>query len=168
MRRIQEAFLTDCYAGGRNEAFCVGITPIREWRDFDLAGAYSTGLVDLPLIDFENPQPSLNVADYLGHVAGYALVEFEHPPKTRFPVFAVSRGGKGLIFPLKGTAYTMCYGAAFSVPMRIRRWASRRRSSRMLRWPTGSRKTATRPSTRSRVAPSHRSWSWGLPPRPTL
>lgn len=70
-----------------------------------MAGAYSTGLVDLPLIDFENPQPSLNVADYLGHVAGYALVEFEHPPKTRFPVFAVSRGGKGLIFPLKGTAY---------------------------------------------------------------
>lgn len=105
MRRIQEAFLTDCYAGGRNECFHVGPTPIGEWRDFDLAGAYSTGLVDLPLIDFENPQPSLNVADYLGHVAGYALVEFEHPPKTRFPVFAVSRGGKGLIFPLKGTAY---------------------------------------------------------------
>lgn len=105
MRRIQEAFLTDCYAGGRNECFHIGPTPVGEWRDFDLAGAYSTGLVDLPLIDFENPQPSLNVADYLGHVAGYALVEFEHPPKTRFPVFAVSRGGKGLIFPLKGTAY---------------------------------------------------------------
>ena len=105
MRRIQEAFLTDCYAGGRNECFHVGPTPVGEWRDFDLAGAYSTGLVDLPLIDFENPQPSLNVADYLGHVAGYALVEFEHPPKTRFPVFAVSRGGKGLIFPLKGAAY---------------------------------------------------------------
>lgn len=105
MRRIQEAFLTDCYAGGRNECFHIGPTPVGEWRDFDLAGAYSTGLVDLPLIDFENPQPSLNVADYLGHVAGYALVEFEHPPQTRFPVFAVSRGGKGLIFPLKGVAY---------------------------------------------------------------
>ena len=105
MRRIQEAFLTDCYAGGRNESFYIGPTPVGEWRDYDLAGAYSTGLVDLPLIDFENPRPSLNVEDYLGHVAGYALVEFEHPPTTRFPVFAVSRGGKGLIFPLKGVAY---------------------------------------------------------------
>ena len=105
MRRIQEAFLTDCYAGGRNESFFIGPSPVGDWRDYDLAGAYSTGLVDLPLIDFENPQPSLRVEDYLDHVAGYALVEFSHPPETRFPVFAVSRGGKGLIFPLSGTAY---------------------------------------------------------------
>lgn len=105
MRRIQEAFLTDCYAGGRNESFFIGPCSVGVWRDYDLAGAYSTGLVDMPLIDFENPQPSLNVEDYLGHVAGFALVEFEHPDDTRFPVFAVSRGGKGLIFPLKGSAY---------------------------------------------------------------
>jgi hypothetical protein len=75
------------------------------WRDYDLAGAYSTGLVDMPLIDFENPRPSLDVEDYLGHVAGFTLVDFAHPDDTRFPVFAVSRGGRGLIFPLKGTAY---------------------------------------------------------------
>lgn len=105
MRRIQEAFLTDCYAGGRNESFFIGPSPVGVWRDFDLAGAYSTGLVDLPLIDFENPLPSLKVEDYLEHVAGFALVNFEHPSDTRFPVFAVSRGGKGLVFPLKGTAY---------------------------------------------------------------
>lgn len=105
MRRIQEAFLTDCYAGGRNEAFFIGPSPVGVWYDYDLAGAYSTGLVDLPLIDFENPRSSLAVEDYLDHVAGYALIEFEHPADTRFPVFAVSRGGKGLIFPLKGTAY---------------------------------------------------------------
>ncbi|KAB2963800.1 hypothetical protein [Zoogloea sp.] len=105
MRRIQEAFLTDCYAGGRNEAFFIGPSPVGVWYDYDLAGAYSTGLVDLPLIDFENPRSSLAVEDYLNHVAGYALIEFEHPADTRFPVFAVSRGGKGLIFPLKGTAY---------------------------------------------------------------
>ena len=100
-----EAFLTDCYAGGRNESFFIGPSPVGVWRDYDLAGAYSTGLVDMPLIDFENPRASLQVEDYLGHVAGYALVEFAHPDDTRFPVFAVSRGGRGLIFPLKGTAY---------------------------------------------------------------
>jgi len=105
MRRIQEVFLTDCYAGGRNESFFIGPSPVGVWRDYDLAGAYSTGLVDMPLIDFENPRASLDVEDYLGHVAGYALVEFEHPDDIRFPVFAVSRGGRGLIFPLKGAAY---------------------------------------------------------------
>lgn len=104
MRRIQEAFLTDCYAGGRSESFFIGPSPVGVWRDYDLAGAYSTGLVDMPLIDFENPRASLAVEDYLGHVAGYALVEFAHPDDTRFPVFAVSRGGKGLIFPLQGIA----------------------------------------------------------------
>ena len=50
------------------------------WRDYDLAGAYSTGLVGMPLIDFENPRASLDVEDYLGHVAGYALIEFA--PRT--------------------------------------------------------------------------------------
>lgn len=105
MRRIQEAFLTDCYAGGRNEAFILGPTPVGRWLDLDLAGAYSSGLVDLPLIDFENPRSSLNVDDYLGHVAGYALIDFEHAADTRYPVFAISRGGRGLIFPLQGQAY---------------------------------------------------------------
>lgn len=105
MRRIQEAFITDCYAGGRNEAFYIGPTPVGHWFDYDLAGAYSTGLVDLPLIDFEKPRSSLITEDYLGHVAGYALIKFKHAAGTRFPVFAVSRGGKGLIFPMEGTAY---------------------------------------------------------------
>lgn len=105
MRRIQEAFLTDCYAGGRNESFFLGPSPVGHWYDYDLAGAYSTGLADLPLIDFEHPRSSLDLTEYLGPVAGYALVEFVHPPETRFPVFAVSRGGRGLVFPLEGTAY---------------------------------------------------------------
>ena len=125
MRRIQEAFLTDCYAGGRNESFFIGPTPLGVWRDFDLAGAYSTGLVDLPLIDFENPQSSRKVEDYLSHVAGFALVEFEHPEDTRFPVFAVSRGGKGLIFPLKGEAYATApeIRVAYDLGCRIKiRW----------------------------------------------
>lgn len=105
MRQLQEALTTACYAGGRNEAFWLGPTPVGEWFDYDLAGAYSTGLMDLPLIDFDHPKASNNLADYLGHVAGYALIDFVHPPEVRFPVFAISRGGKGLIFPLEGTCY---------------------------------------------------------------
>lgn len=105
LRRMQEPFLTDCYAGGRNESYWLGPSPVDQWYDYDLAGAYSTGLLDLPLIDFDNPRPSLDKNDFLGHVAGYALVEFKHPDDTRFPVFAISRGGRGLIFPLEGLAY---------------------------------------------------------------
>ncbi len=105
MRKLQDALTAACYAGGRNESMWVGPTPEGIWTDYDLAGAYSSGLMDLPLIDFEHPKASTDLNDYLGHVAGYALIEFEHPPETRFPVFAVSRGSKGLIFPLKGTCY---------------------------------------------------------------
>lgn len=105
LRRMQEPFLTDCYAGGRNESYWLGPSPVDQWYDYDLAGAYSTGLLDLPLIDFDNPRPSLNKNDFLEHVAGYALVEFKHPDDTRFPVFAIPRGGRGLIFPLEGLAY---------------------------------------------------------------
>lgn len=105
MRQLQEELTSACYMGGRNEAYWLGPTPVGEWFDYDLAGAYSTGLMDLPLIDFEHPRASLEVGDYLGHVAGYALIDFEHPADVRFPVFAVSRGGKGLVFPLKGTTY---------------------------------------------------------------
>lgn len=105
MRRIQEAFLTDCYAGGRNEAMWIGPTPVGQWTDYDLSGAYSTGLLDLPPIDFDNPMATLKLEDFLGHVAGYALIDFEHRADTRFPVFAISRGGKGLIFPIKGRCY---------------------------------------------------------------
>jgi hypothetical protein len=105
MRRIQEALTVETYAGGRNESMWLGPTPVGRWFDYDLAGAYSTGLMDLQQIDFDKPKASLDATEYLGHVAGYALIEFEHQPDTRFPVFAISRGGKGLVFPLKGTTF---------------------------------------------------------------
>jgi hypothetical protein len=107
MRRIQEAFITDCFAGGRNEAYWLGPTDpdVEAITDYDLSGAYTTGLLDLPRIDYEHPRSSLVLADYLGHVAGYALVDFAHKPDTRFPVFAVRVGDRGLVFPLRGTTY---------------------------------------------------------------
>lgn len=105
MRRIQDALTTECYAGGRNECYWTGPTPRGHWTDFDLVGAYSTGLLDLPFIDFDKPRATTQIDDYLGHVAGYAYIDFEHLPETRYPVFAVSRGGRGLVFPSKGRTY---------------------------------------------------------------
>lgn len=105
MRVIHDALTSAAYAGGRNESAWVGPTEGGPWFDYDLAGAYSTGMVDLPLIDWDHPRASTDVTDYLGHKAGYALIDFEHRADTRFPVFAISRGGKGLIFPLKGSGF---------------------------------------------------------------
>lgn len=107
MRSLQDPLTTLCFKGGRNEAFWLGpsdptLGPI--W-DYDLAGAYTQALLDLKRLDFEHPRFSTSIDDYLGHVAGYALVEFKHPPGTRFPVFSVAAGSKGLIFPMEGLAY---------------------------------------------------------------
>lgn len=127
MRRIQDAFCTDCFKGGRNEAYWLGPTDptIGPITDYDLAGAYTTGLLDLKKLDFDHPRPSLVLEDYLGHVAGYALVEFEHPPEVRFPVFSVNAGSHGLVFPRKGVAYATAPEilAAHGVGCQIRiRW----------------------------------------------
>jgi hypothetical protein len=127
MRRIQEAFLTYTFHGGRNECFWLGPSDpaVGTIRDFDLAGAYTTGLLDLPPIDWSRPRHSLDVADYLGHVAGYALVEFEHPVAVRFPVFGVDTGSHGLVFPRRGVAYATApeIRAAHDLHCRMRiRW----------------------------------------------
>lgn len=107
MLALFHELLTRSYHGGRNESLAVGPTDpdLGTITDFDLAGAYTTGLVDLPAIDFERPEPTGNLQDFLDNKVGYALVEFEHPPNVRVPAFPVRDGDRGLVFPLKGEAY---------------------------------------------------------------
>lgn len=105
MRSILEPFVTDCYNGGRNECYAFGPTDVAVWNDFDLAGAYTTGLVDLRFIDYDNFSYSKNPSNFVGHVLGFALVEFEFPPETNFPCLPVRGSNGGLFFPLKGLSY---------------------------------------------------------------
>lgn len=98
-------FVIDCCAGGRNEAFYTGPTPVSKWVDIDLRGAYTRGLCDIHPIDYENAFMSTNVVDYLGHVMGFAHVGFRFPDTTRFPCLPVDAGDKGRIFPLEGECY---------------------------------------------------------------
>lgn len=118
--------ITRCYHGGRNECLTLGPTDpaLGTITDFDLAGAYTTGLVDLPAIDFENPEPSKNLQDFLDNKVGFALVEFKHPPGVRLPVLPVRDGDRGLVTPLEGESYATApeiqVAHALGVQMRVR------------------------------------------------
>jgi hypothetical protein len=105
MRAIFEPFISSCFNGGRNECFAFGPSATGMYNDFDLAGAYTTGLVDLKLFDYENVKVTNNSADFRGHVLGFAYVRFSFPTETILPSLPVRNGSNGLIFPLTGYSY---------------------------------------------------------------
>ena len=105
MRAIFEPFIADCYSGGRNECYSFGPTDIGVFNDFDLAGAYTTGLVDLRHIDYDNFRATHDPREFKGHVLGFAYVMFEFPDGTRFPSLPVRNRDNGLIYPLSGFSY---------------------------------------------------------------
>ncbi|HGG1427313.1 TPA: hypothetical protein ACJFMQ_003908 [Escherichia coli] len=104
-RELYETFPINCYHGGRNECYMMGITPEREWYDYDLAGAYTTGLLDILQPDYGNIFHSRNPEDYCGHVMGFALVSFQFPDSVRFPCLPVRTEQFGLFFPLAGESW---------------------------------------------------------------
>lgn len=105
MRSFFEPFVASCYSGGRNECYAFGPTDVGEYNDFDLAGAYTTGMVDLRYIDYENFRVSYDPADYVGHVLGFAYVQFAFPEGTRFPTLPVRNLNNALIYPMSGFSY---------------------------------------------------------------
>lgn len=105
MRSFIEPFAASCYSGGRNECYAFGPTDVGVYNDFDLAGAYTTGMVDLRYIDYENFRVTHDPADFVGHVLGFAYVEFAFPPGTRFPSLPVRNRDGGLVYPLTGFSY---------------------------------------------------------------
>jgi len=104
-RKIVDPFVIMTYHGGRNECFYGGPTDVSDWFDYDLAGAYTTGLVDLRQIDYRGMRHTTDPQEFVGHVLGFAMVEFEFPSDCRFPSLPVEMGIKGLYFPLAGTSY---------------------------------------------------------------
>lgn len=105
MRAAIESFIASCYSGGRNECYAFGPTLIGLFNDFDLAGAYTTGMVDLRYIDYDNFWVCHNPADFVGHVLGFAYVRFAFPEGTRFPSLPVRNCDNGLVYPLTGFSY---------------------------------------------------------------
>lgn len=105
MRAINESFIASCYSGGRSECYAFGPTTIGIFNDFDLAGAYTTGMVDLRHIDYDNFWYSRDPKDFVGHVLGFAYVQFAFRNGTRFPSMPVRNSRGGLVFPLSGLSY---------------------------------------------------------------
>ncbi len=105
MRSFIEPFVASCYSGGRNECYAFGPSTIGVWNDFDLAGAYTTGLVDLRHIDYDNFRFTRDVNEFVGHVLGFAYIEFSFPANTKFPSLPVRGSNDGLFYPLTGFSY---------------------------------------------------------------
>lgn len=104
-RELFETFPINCYHGGRNECFMMGVTPSDHWYDYDLAGAYTTGLLDILTPDYGNIRLSKNPDDYCGHVMGFALVTFWFPESVPYPSLPVRTDQYGLFFPLSGESW---------------------------------------------------------------
>ena len=104
-RELFETFPINCYHDGRNECFMMGVTPSDHWYDYDLAGAYTTGLLDILTPDYGNIRLSKNPDDYCGHVMGFALVTFRFPESVPYPSLPVRTDQYGLFFPLSGESW---------------------------------------------------------------
>lgn len=103
-RERHEAFVTRCYHGGRNECFMPGPSELSDYHDYDLVGAYTTGLIDLRELDYAQAFDSLRIENFLGHVCGFVRVDFKFPLDTRFPCLPVYSESRGLYYPRAGTS----------------------------------------------------------------
>jgi len=101
IRRWLEPFLADVYQGGRNEAYVYGPSDEGTLWDCDLASAYVSGLALPMVLDYDKAMQCQDPYKFIGHVAGYAQVDFQFPAVVRFPCLPVQVGA-GLWFPLKG------------------------------------------------------------------
>lgn len=108
IRQWLEPFLADAYLGGRNECYWFGPTPFvnRETRfyDHDLAGCYVVSLAGVMALDYEHLEIVRDPQAFVGHVAGFAQVDFRFPEGTDYPCLPVMVGNYGLWFPLSGPA----------------------------------------------------------------
>ncbi|WP_301102486.1 hypothetical protein [Propionivibrio sp.] len=102
IRKWLEPFLADVFIGGHNQCFTYGPTERRRFYDPDLSGAYLSALAYLYTLDYDEVFWSKDVADFIGHVAGFALVEFSFPDEVKYPCLPVSTEDRGLLFPRRG------------------------------------------------------------------
>ena len=107
-RQWLEPFLADAYLGGRNECYWFGPTPITSshtrFSDHDVAGCYVNSLAGVMVLDYDRLEVVRDPQAFVGHVAGFAQVEFRFPLDTEYPDLPVMVGNYGLWFPLSGVA----------------------------------------------------------------
>ena len=111
-------FASNCYHGGRNEAFYLGYTPIgTKLYDVDLTSAYTTAMAMIKVPDWESAKQEHDIAKLavVGDAMTIARVEFSFPIETRYPSLPVRAGARGLVYPLNGTSW--CTGPELVVAL---------------------------------------------------
>jgi hypothetical protein len=99
-----ELLATECYHGGRNEAYFFGPSDFDFWTDIDLSGAYSTAMAAIRMPDWRSLYVTNDVEAFTKDVLGLARVQFKFPDTCQYPCLPV-RTDNGLIFPLEGQSY---------------------------------------------------------------
>jgi hypothetical protein len=103
---IHRALSELAFYGGRNETFWYGPTPTGDFREFDIAGAYTTALSSLQILDYSKARCSTDPHDYHVDQVGFARLKFRFPAGFRHPSLPVMADDqRGLIYPLSGTTY---------------------------------------------------------------
>jgi DNA polymerase type B, organellar and viral len=99
-----ETLAVESYHGGRNEEFYFGVSPEREWSDFDLASAYPTAMSLIGKPSWTDCFHTKTLDDFHPTTLGFARVKFKFPDSVRYPTLPV-RTENGLVFPLQGISY---------------------------------------------------------------
>lgn len=101
-----EALATECYHGGRNEAYTFGPTDFGDgfMTDIDLSGAYSTAMAAIRMPDWDALYHTKDLAEFRKDRLALARVAFKFPDGCLYPCLPV-RSDHGLIFPLEGESY---------------------------------------------------------------
>jgi hypothetical protein len=102
-------YAAQCYHGGMNVAFALGLSPERrDLVDVDLKSAYTTALALIRIPDWNTVRQTRDLAE-LAEVESamtFAHVKFEFPSSTRFPNLPVrTSNNRGLVYPLKGKSW---------------------------------------------------------------
>ena len=117
-RDFYEPFVSKCYNGGMNICYYVGATDVDTFFDYDLSGAYTSGMLSIRPPDYEKSFESRCIDDFMGDVMGFALVHFTFPSETMYPCLPVkSINRDGLFYPLAGTSYCSAPELSLAVKM---------------------------------------------------
>lgn len=92
------------YFGGRNEAFYYGLSPVGNWCDLDLKGAYVTAMGCIGMPKWHELRLVKSLDEMVPDVMGVAHVSFSFPQSVRYPCIPI-RAKTGLIFPRTGTGW---------------------------------------------------------------
>ena len=112
-------FAAQCYHGGKNIAFALGLSPEgRELVDVDLKSAYTTALALIRVPDWNTARQSTEVTDLavVEDAMTFAYVKFAFPAQTGVPSLPVRTSkGRGLVYPLEGESW--CTGPEIAVAL---------------------------------------------------